>query len=88
MTEVLVATVLEPTRRYRIDQKKFDEINAAAEEAGRESPFIVQEEGCEGGKTYDQLNAEEKKAADKLRPAKLERAAERADKTTTKAEEE
>ena len=75
MSEVLVATVLEPSRRYRIDKKKFDDINAAAEEAGRNSPFIVQEAGCEGPKTYDQLNATEKKAVDIYR---TKRAAERA----------
>ena len=65
MSEVLVATVLEPTRRYRIGKEKFDRINALAKEADRDSPFIVQEEDCEGGLTYDDLDAEGKKAVDK-----------------------
>lgn len=66
MSEILVATVLEPSHRYRIDKEKFDRINALAKDAGRDSPFIVQEEDCEGGLSYDNLTAEEQKAVDKV----------------------
>lgn len=62
---VLVATVVNPERRFRIPEKAFDKANAEAEEAGRDSPFIVQEDGCEGGPTYDDLNAAEKKKVKK-----------------------
>lgn len=58
---ILVAKVDAPTARYRISQEEFDGINASAEEAGQDSPFIVQEEGCEGGQSYDQLTAAGKK---------------------------
>ncbi len=60
---VLVATVVHPERRFRISQKQFDRGNKKAEEAGRDSPFIVQEEDCEGGKSFDQLS---KKGRDKV----------------------
>lgn len=63
--EVLVATVDNPGQRFRISQELFDADNAAAEEAGNDSPYIVQEEGCEGGDSYDQLSAAGKKKADK-----------------------
>lgn len=59
---VLVATVVHPERRFRIGQAKFDEANAAAEEAGRDSPFIVQEEGCEGLPTFEGRSKEEQDA--------------------------
>lgn len=58
---VLVATVVHPNRRFRIPKAKFDEANEAAEEAGNKSPFIVQEEDCEGGHSFDNLDADGKK---------------------------
>lgn len=63
--EVLVATVVRPSRRFRISQKKFDEVNAAAEEAGHDSPFIVQDDDCEGGQSFDQLSKAEQTAVTK-----------------------
>lgn len=68
---VLVATVVHPERRFRISKAEFDKANAEAKEAGNKSPFIVQEEGCEGSKSYDQLNAAGKKAADKQQAANI-----------------
>jgi len=59
--EVLVATVAKPGIRLRIPKEQFDAVNAKAEEQGLESPYIVQEEGCEGGKSYDQLTDAGKK---------------------------
>jgi hypothetical protein len=60
---VLVATVVHPERRFRISKAAFDKENAAAKEAGNKSPFIVQKEGCEGGPTFDNLDAAGKKKA-------------------------
>lgn len=59
--EVLVATVIHPERRFRIAKTRFDEVNAKAEKAGRDSPFIVQEEGCEGPVSFDGLSKTDQK---------------------------
>jgi hypothetical protein len=76
---VLVATVKQPGQRFRIPKAKFDEANAAAKKAGNKSPFIVQEKGCEGGPTFDDLDAAGKKevtAAQKKRQEKIDAKAE------------
>jgi len=76
---VLVATVVHPERRFRIPKVQFDKVNAAAKEAGNESPFIVQEEGCEGGPSFDNLDAAGKKkvaAGQAERQAKIDADAE------------
>lgn len=70
---VLVATVNHPERRFRIAKTKFDEVNAEAKEAGKKSPFIVQEEDCEGGKSYDQLTSAEQKKVDAEQVKRQER---------------
>lgn len=72
---VLVATVVHPERRFRIPKAAFDKENAAAKEAGKKSPFIVQEEDCEGGPTFDDLDAAGKKkviAAQEKRQEKID----------------
>ena len=61
---VLVALTGKPGQRVRISKAAFDESNATAKEQGTDAPFIVQEEGCEGNKSYDQLDAAGKKKAD------------------------
>ena len=74
-SEVLVATVAKPGIRFRIPKERFDADNAKAEEAGLESPYIEQKEGCEGGKSFDQLTEAGKKkviTAQANRQAELE----------------
>ncbi len=62
--EVLVATVVHPERRFRISKAKFDEANEKAKTAGRDSPFIVQEEGCEGPPSYDGVSKADQRKED------------------------
>ena len=72
---VLVATVVNPERRFRITQAQLDDANAQAKEEGNESPFIVQEDDCEGGLSYDQLDdagKEEVKQNQKERQERLD----------------
>ena len=76
---VLVATVVHPERRFRIPKVQFDKVNATAKEAGNKSPFIVQEEGCEGGLSFDNLDAagkKEVKAKEKERQEEIDAEAE------------
>lgn len=63
--DVLVATVEQPGRRFRVSQEKFDADNAAAKEAGEDSPYIVQDDEAEGGKSFDQLAPAEQADATK-----------------------
>lgn len=63
---ILVATVEHPERRFRIGKTQFDKANEVAKEAGNESPFIVQEEGCEGGPAYDDLTKAEQVGVKKV----------------------
>lgn len=73
---VLVATVEHPERRFRISKEKLDEVNAQAEADGKESPFVIQEEGCEGGPSYDQLEKADQKKVDeeqKKRQARIDK---------------
>jgi len=64
---LLVATVLHPTRCFRLSKAKFDEANVAAAAEGRQSPFIVHEDdetsAMQEAKSFDQLDkAGQKKA--------------------------
>ncbi len=70
---VLVATVVHPERRFRIAKKRFDEVNAEAGEQGRVSPFIIQEEGCEGGKSFDQLTDKQQEKVEKTQTERQEK---------------
>lgn len=46
-TEVLVAKVSAPNQRFRISKELYE---------ANEDAYIVQEAGCEGGKSFDQLS--------------------------------
>lgn len=85
---ILVATVVHPERRFRIPRTKFDEVNAAAKKLGNDSPFIEQEEDCEGGPAYDNLDEEGKKEVKANQEERQKRIDEKAKANKEEKEEE
>ena len=67
---ILVTKVGEPGLRIRISKDEFEKNGES---------YVEEEEGCEGGLSYDQLSAAEKKAVDKEQVARQERLDEAAD---------